>query len=434
MGQTVTLDDLLAIIGDPGRTQRERLAELHDRHVAAIRALYDDDHERVLAEIKKRLKSPKLAGDVDRLVELATRERAPHPRPAGAARAERDEDRAAELEAAITADPESPDAYVVYGDWLQRRGDPRGELIAIGQAMLRSPSDTLRAAHRKHLADHAQALLGPLAAHEHVLADVDWYMGFIRRCRITSRTPLGWTSVDLGQVTRWLLDRPGCGRFLQELVVGIERRNETAYEAVCRAIALRPRPTLRSLRFGDYASENAAGATGDASAIWPAVPNLRAFSGRAARLTLASPEQPMHAPWLERLAVWADREAIAAIAAAELPELRELELGFAWDADVTPDDVEPLLASTGMPKLRALALHGWGQADAACERIVRSPLMATVRELDLGFGGLTFVGAQVLRESRELLASVRIVTEGIDDPVARTILAELAGSDDRDDD
>src|SRR5687767_9294959 len=36
-----------------------------------------------------------------------------------------------ELEAAIAADRDSDAPYLVYADWLQERGDPRGELIAV---------------------------------------------------------------------------------------------------------------------------------------------------------------------------------------------------------------------------------------------------------------------------------------------------------------
>ena len=36
-----------------------------------------------------------------------------------------------QLEAAIESDPDNPAGYMVYGDWLQSRGDVRGELIAL---------------------------------------------------------------------------------------------------------------------------------------------------------------------------------------------------------------------------------------------------------------------------------------------------------------
>lgn len=39
------------------------------------------------------------------------------------------------LEEAIWADPDDRDAWIVYGDWLSSRGDPRGELIAVDAAL-----------------------------------------------------------------------------------------------------------------------------------------------------------------------------------------------------------------------------------------------------------------------------------------------------------
>src|SRR5688572_17110671 len=39
-----------------------------------------------------------------------------------------------ELEAVIAADPDAVEPYLVYADWLQARGDPRGELIVVHHA------------------------------------------------------------------------------------------------------------------------------------------------------------------------------------------------------------------------------------------------------------------------------------------------------------
>jgi len=43
-------------------------------------------------------------------------------------------DRRAELETAIAVDPNARDNYIVYGDWLESIGDPRGALVTIGAA------------------------------------------------------------------------------------------------------------------------------------------------------------------------------------------------------------------------------------------------------------------------------------------------------------
>lgn len=70
-----------------------------------------------------------------------------------------DDDRGAALEAAIASDPEDAQAFAVYGDWLQKHGDPRGELIALQNAT----GPKAAAAVGKHLAQHAPRLLGSLA-------------------------------------------------------------------------------------------------------------------------------------------------------------------------------------------------------------------------------------------------------------------------------
>jgi uncharacterized protein (TIGR02996 family) len=58
-----------------------------------------------------------------------------------------------ELVAQIYEKPEDPGTYIVYGDWLQGRGDPRGKLIAAQAARLAQPdSEALVAAEAEILA------------------------------------------------------------------------------------------------------------------------------------------------------------------------------------------------------------------------------------------------------------------------------------------
>ncbi|MGZ3423537.1 MAG: WGR domain-containing protein, partial [Polyangiales bacterium] len=45
-----------------------------------------------------------------------------------------------ELEAKIVADPNDTQAYLVFADWLQSKGDPRGELIAVQHALSVTPA------------------------------------------------------------------------------------------------------------------------------------------------------------------------------------------------------------------------------------------------------------------------------------------------------
>jgi uncharacterized protein (TIGR02996 family) len=84
-----------------------------------------------------------------------------------------------ELEAAIVADPEAEGPYVVYGDWLQGQGDPRGELIAVQLAL--ETARGARWAELKHrelriLREHHGALVGGAAP-----LFCDWRRGFVDR-------------------------------------------------------------------------------------------------------------------------------------------------------------------------------------------------------------------------------------------------------------
>jgi len=91
--------------------------------------------------------------------------------------------RSAELEAAIVADPEDASAYLVYADWLQARGDPRGELVVVQHALETAQGPAwakLRIRERELLTEHGEHLLGPVAAPRY-WRHFDWRRGFVDR-------------------------------------------------------------------------------------------------------------------------------------------------------------------------------------------------------------------------------------------------------------
>src|SRR5579863_8432624 len=88
-----------------------------------------------------------------------------------------------ELEAVIEAAPDDVDSFLVYGDWLQIQGDPRGDLIALQAAAMRDPSDEAMAARvTEHLARNDEALVGAVGEE----LDVVWHLGFLREVRIAA--------------------------------------------------------------------------------------------------------------------------------------------------------------------------------------------------------------------------------------------------------
>jgi uncharacterized protein (TIGR02996 family) len=95
----------------------------------------------------------------------------------------------AELLAQIAASPADAAPYLVYADWLQQRGDPRGRLIVIQHARAADglDDDTDEALHAEAealLADHPE-LRGPEVALEPP-ARIDWQYGYWRRVGIGS--------------------------------------------------------------------------------------------------------------------------------------------------------------------------------------------------------------------------------------------------------
>ena len=84
---------------------------------------------------------------------------------------------------AIYAAPGDLAARAVYGDWLQERGDPRGELIAL---QLREPKTADQAKRERALVDqHAEKWIGRLTE---ITTWVEFELGFLARCGL-SRIP-----------------------------------------------------------------------------------------------------------------------------------------------------------------------------------------------------------------------------------------------------
>lgn len=91
--------------------------------------------------------------------------------------------RNAELEAEIIAAPDEVAPYLVYADWLQRQGDPRGELIGVQLAL-----ETARGAEWAELKLREAELL-PALTPEGPRLQFDWRRGFVDRMSGTYPVP-----------------------------------------------------------------------------------------------------------------------------------------------------------------------------------------------------------------------------------------------------
>ena len=292
---------------------------------------------------------------------------------------------AAALEASIIADPTDPAAYAVYADWLQRRGDPRGELIALQLAreaeLARNARarSTLPAAIGRLLEHHAASLLGGLAAFVTDVRDpaaepLVWRRGFIHRVALDSHR-----GGDLGAIVEQVLQHPS-GRFVSELVVRCDDIDE-AHRVVDALRELAP-PTLFELDL------LVRGQLLDLGALWAAVARLRRVAVVARAFDLGA----VALPEAERARFATARlsgDSVRAIATAPWPALQRLDLRFGGRDEPggsTLDDLQLLLERGDLPALTHLKLRGCAYAGEALAALGGCPLARQLVVIDLSHG------------------------------------------------
>lgn len=221
-----------------------------------------------------------------------------------------------QLEAAIDANPEVPDNYLVLGDWLQQHQDPRGELIGLCRA-----TGIDRTEDAKARIEALQRQLGPAAPK---YGSWDWFYGFVRYYQ-------NLVDEDDQDQLAALFEHPSL-RFLDILDLGLGGREYDERQWLVDLIAARPRLSWRSLTLNCYWSGGNDPPAGDLdlSALWSALPQISHVHVTA-------------------------RNIIPGEVRSET--LTALEL----DGEVMHQHLEPLLAGSA-PNLRELVLHDVGPA------------------------------------------------------------------------
>ena len=297
------------------------------------------------------------------------------------------------LEAQIAAAPDDATPYLVYADFLQDRGDPRGELIV---AQHRGPLG--EPAANRILRKHERYLLGGLAAHDEIV-DVTWRLGFIERAQVIVRRAHEDASIEQAAIVRTLLALPS-SRFLRELELGIASiHEETAgAELLAALVEAGARPTLRRLRlFFDPEEEMLSWTyTGDLGPLWSLYPNLATLDITAGSIELGRIDLPVLATLrIETCALSSDNA--TAVLEAKLPALRQLELWFGDPERGATAGIAHAQALLQAPwKLESLGLVNTAFTDELCELLAAAPLVAQLRRLDLSRGTLTDDGARTL--------------------------------------
>lgn len=183
----------------------------------------------------------------------------------------------AALEAAIDARPDDPEAYWIYGDWLESQGDPRGRCIATARALMQAPEKGRRqvALAQKRVTQAMAELrltLGPLGRfHERLVSehDVRFRFGMMERARIRRRSK----TATLVRELETLLSHPS-SRFLRHLTMSFPdlRADRPGFHSALERLAELAPYTLTSLALQN--GGQGPGEIGDALARLPQVTSL----------------------------------------------------------------------------------------------------------------------------------------------------------------
>lgn len=307
-----------------------------------------------------------------------------------------------ELEAAIEADLGNDSAWLVFADWLQQHGDPRGELITLEHGGKQAQAEALLARHR------AAWLGDALAGVDGDTLALTWKHGFVRSARIA----IGYdTKHKQAEVLGQLL-ATRAARFLEELTFGVAESaydGENNYRSVIDVLAERGPRSLRTLFIGDFTSEESEvswSSIGDVSPLWARFPRLTSMILHSGSMTLGK----IVAPALRSFEVRTgglDADSIAQIGAATWPNLERLSIWFGssqYNAEGTVDSIQPILDGVNLPKLKHLGLMNSEFADDLCGVLHRAKILRQLESLDLSMGTMTSAGARALAEHKAAYA------------------------------
>jgi uncharacterized protein (TIGR02996 family) len=316
------------------------------------------------------------------------------------------------LETAIRANPDDPDAYMVYADWLQGAGDPRGELIALQAG---GKADEAK----KLLDEHADYFLGPLGEHQTCYDGFHdkkqdafhWKNGFIRAVRLAHNMHAdNWDGKLASDVVEPLLTHPSA-RFIVDLTLNEnDDPTDDTLDDIFAVIAKHGMPSLRRLRIGDDISQISWYHAGDLGQLWHAIPSLTHFDIEAGEFTLGTIELPnlVHAVFRTG---GLSKASAKSIAQATWPKIEHLEVYFGDDdygGDCTPEDVVPLLDRTDLPKLSYLGVKNAQFQNELVPYLARSKLVRQLATLDISKGILTDDAIPAFLEHAEAFAHLTL--------------------------
>lgn len=365
------------------------------------------------------------------------------------------------LEAKLIDNPADHAAYLVYADWLQSQGDPRGELIKLQHEGKADEAQSL-------LEEHEEAFLGPLVNYETSFDGFeekafDWSRGFIKKATLSyDNSTADDVEVDDGveialeTALETLLTHPS-GALLEELEIPINMLDDGGYFApLVNTLTKHGAPAMRRLRIGKFSCCGGPGGEGayeyeiswtglgDASGLWKAVPRLEKLiiqSGMGGSSAQGEPDvlgtiEHANLKHFEVITGGLSLDCVRSIANAKLPNLEKLIVWFGNDnygAGGGVDDLQPLFEGKGFPKLKHLGLCNAEFSNDIARALVSAPIVKQLESISLQYGTLDDDGARALLALPNLAKlQLNIADNYVSDEVAEQLRGKCAGLDSSD--
>ena len=335
-----------------------------------------------------------------------------------------------DLEKAIVANPFDRDAYAVFGDWLQEKGDPRGELISL---MLGNRDK----AAKQLIEKHQDYFLGPLSEHvktrdglsnnsiSHLRTPAQekewqktgeeaflWRNGYIYRVRLSHDSYMDEEfEGKCADVLDMVLRHPS-GRYAVEFSFQSNGDpNDNDLQDLIDLLGKKAPPTTRKITFGDNVDQISWHHTGNLKNLWKGVPNLKILEIETGEFEVGA----MDAPNLERaifITGGLSKSCGKNIATAKMPKIKHLELYYGTDeygGDCTVKEVRPLIDRTDLTHLEYLGLKNSEFADDIAKAVGGSKILKTLKVLDLSLGTMTDEGAKALAAAKDSLKHLEVL-------------------------
>jgi uncharacterized protein (TIGR02996 family) len=365
--------------------------------------------------------------------------------------------------AAVDADPDNPDVYLVFADWLQGKGHPWGTLIALHHGIATSANATKKAElakeEQKLLQSQGAAILGDLARAGRPTR-FTWHYGFITEAIIASPTD----KLVLKERVETLFGLPAA-RGLKKLTLHAQPQRFEPHQDwdtsiddvvdpfadVTPVLAKAPK-SLTALAFGDPPPTGASGyvyppSLDKIAKALPALesleiqglggaerlgkgsfPSLKTLELRLARTDAADLDAVSSSklPALERLSIWLGGSAYCILDDVYEPkdwdeddedanrypdsypttDLEKMEV-HEVNTDLTPAQVKSFLDGKWPPSLKHLGLNSASLTNEMIDAICSGALVKQLETLDLSGGNLNDERAKVLISHKARLAHLK---------------------------